>query len=399
MNKSDRLNRRSTHLTLAFTVCLAAFAVDVSLPAIPQTIAFFGAPDNSGQQIVTLYLAGYASGQIPMGLLADRFGRLPILYAGVLVFLLASIMTVVATSMDMLLLGRFVQGVSSASAPVIARAMARDIADGKELAKLTALLVTSLAVSTLFAPIFGAAAMYLFGWRATYAVCVLMGLVTLVLMSRYLAETHKTGATVGTLSKQFVQSCHAFIGSRQAIWGTALVAMTFFAYMSIVAGLAQIVVDVFGMSGVAVGFVFAGAIVFYLASAKLGRLLIGRFSTLQFLQFGFAGYAISAVMCAAILLFDIAGFWMFWCSLIPFLMGMGLIFSNATAIALEPLPKVAGFAASILGTLQIAFATIGAGLTGMFYDRSTDSLLAVLLTGSVVAILVFLAGRRLLDTA
>lgn len=399
MNKSNKLNRRPMHLTLAFTVCLAAFAIDVSLPAIPETIAHFAAPDSSGQLIVAMYLAGYALGQIPLGLLADRFGRLPILYAGVSVFLLASILTVVATSMEMLLLGRFVQGLSSASAPVIARAMARDIANGKELAKLTALLVTSLAVSTLFAPIFGSVAMYLFGWRATYAVCVLMGIVTLVLMRRYLSETHRGYVVAGTLGNQLIHSYRAFIGSRQAIWGSALVALTFFAYMSIVAGLAQVVVDVFGMSGVAVGYVFAGAIVFYVSSAKLGRLLIGRFSTLQFLQFGFAGYAISAAMCAAVLMFDLASFWMFWWSLVPFLIGMGLIFSNATAIALEPLPKVAGFAASILGTLQIAFATIGAGLTGMFYDRSTDSLLVVLLTGSVTAILVFLAGRSLLDTA
>lgn len=332
-----------------------------------------------------------------MGLLADRFGRLPILYAGILVFLLASILTVAATSMQMLLVGRFVQGVSSATAPVIARAMARDIAEGQELAKLTALLVTSLAVSTLLAPVFGSAALYLFGWRATYAVCVLMGIVTLILMHRYLSETHRDEEVTVTLGHQLVQSFRAFFNSRQAVWGSALVALTFFAYMSIVAGLAQIVVDVFGMSAVAVGIVFGAAIVFYVLSAKLGRLLIGRFSTLQLLQTGFAGYAISAVMCAAILLFDIGGFWMFWWSLIPFLIGMGLIFSNATAIALEPLPKVAGFAASILGTLQIGFATIGAGLTGIFYDRSTDSLLVVLLSGSVAAVVVFLAGWRIVD--
>lgn len=378
-------------------VCLAAFAIDVSLPAIPETIAFFGAADSSGQQIVALYLAGYALGQIPMGLLADRFGRLPILYAGVLVFLLASILTVAATSMQMLLVGRFVQGVSSATAPVIARAMARDIAEGQELAKLTALLVTSLAVSTLLAPVFGSAALYLFGWRATYAVCVLMGIVTLILMHRYLSETHRDEEATVTLGHQLVQSFRAFFNSRQAVWGSALVALTFFAYMSIVAGLAQIVVDVFGMSAVAVGIVFGAAIVFYVSSAKLGRLLIGRFSALQLLQTGFAGYAISAVMCAAILLFDIGGFWIFWWSLIPFLIGMGLIFSNATAIALEPLPKVAGFAASILGTMQIGFATIGAGLTGIFYDRSTDSLLVVLLSGSVAAVVVFLAGWRIID--
>lgn len=385
---------RAVYFTLAYTVCLSAFAIDVSLPAIPDAVAFYGSADQAGQQIVALYLAGYALGQIPFGLAADRYGRMRVFYAGMLVFLAATAVTVLAPSMEMLLAARFVQGIAGASGPIITRAIARDLAQGRELASLTALLVSSLAVSTLIAPLLGSGVSYLWGWRATFLVSLIMGTIALLLMKAFLRETGERDGKIETVGRQFVNSARAFRESSQSLWGTALVSFTFFAFLAVVAGLAQVVVDVYGMSPAAVGLVLGSAIFFQVASAQLGRMALKRWSSLELLRIGFALYGLAAVLGSTMLFFQQTAFWLFWITLVVFLTGMGLVFPNATAIALTPLRRSAGFGASILGTVQILCATLGASLTGFFYDRTATSMLAMLVIGSILATVTFLVGRR-----
>lgn len=382
------------YFTLAYTVCLSAFAIDVSLPAIPDAVAFYGVADQAGQQIVALYLAGYAVGQIPFGLAADRYGRMRVFYAGMLVFLVATAVTVFAPSMELLLAARFVQGVAGASGPIVTRAIARDLAQGRELASLTALLVSSLAVSTLLAPLLGSGVSYLWGWRATFLVSLIMGGIALLLMKAFLTETGQRTTEAESVGRQFISSARAFWDSPQSLWGTALVSFTFFAFLSIVAGLAQVVVDVFGMTSAAVGLVLGSAIFFQVASAQLGRMALRRWAPMEILRVGFVLYSMAFVLACGILYFPQGGFWLFWCTLVVFLTGMGLVFPNATAITLTPLSRSAGFGASILGTIQIVCATLGASLTGLFYDRSVTSMMVMLVLGSALATATFVFGSR-----
>ena len=385
---------RAVHFSLAFAVCLSAFSVDVAIPALSAILQHFDAPDSSGHQVVGFYLIGFAAGQVPLGFLSDRYGRLPVFYGSIAIFIAVSFATVFATSMEMLLWARLIQGFAGAGGPVLSRAIARDIASGRELARLTSLLVSALAVSTLAAPAFGAGLMELWGWRATFGLSLLMGVLSLGFFILFIKET-KPGLTRDDgLIEQFFTSAKAFFATPQSIWGTGLVSLTFFAYMGIVAGVSQVVVDVFGMTSRGVALAFGGAVLFYLASAQAGRRALDSYSPLQLIRFGFWGYLVSVCMCALVLWAGCRGFWFFWWSLIPFLVGMGLVFSNATAMTLAPLPESAGFAASILGTLQAFSAAFGALLVGFFYDRSVDSMVLVLSTGSLTAFILFWLGIR-----
>ncbi len=386
-------SKRQIEWTLAFAVCLSAVAIDINIPAIPDLVAHFGAPDGTGQHVVAAYLLGYALGQIPSGLLADRFGRLPVFYAGIALYTLAAVGTTLANSVNALLLARFVQGLAGASAPVLARAMARDLTQGKDLARLTALLVTSLGMATLLAPLLGSLLTLYWGWRATFVANVVMGLAVLMLIRLFLHETHPHHQrSVQSAWRQLADSARAFSRSSQSLWATAMVATTFFGYMGIIAGIGPVAVEVYGMPGPMLGVVFSLAAVFYLGSAQAGRYALRWRSSSQLLRLGCVGYILSAVMIIAVLTLNLSGFWWVWWSIIPFMLGMGLIFANATAIGLAPLPRVAGFAASIMGTTQILLATLGAALTGLFYDRSSHSMLLVVLTGCLSGLLIFTIG-------
>lgn len=385
--------------TLAFTVCLSAVAINVCIPSIPLSIAEFGVASQNGHLLVAAYLAGYTLGMIPMGLAADRYGRIPMFNIGLLVFTLVSVLATFAPNMETLVAARFVQGLGGTCGPVLARAMARDVSDGLELVKLTALLVTILAVATLVAPLFGSLAVSLWGWRAPFALNIVMGLISLVMVRRFLYETlPANGLSLQpghSFAQQFKSSLRAFIASPQTVWGSGLVGFTFFGYMAIVAGLSSIVIEVYGYSASSVGIIFAAAVVFYVLSAQLGRLLLQRFNSYQQIRFGVLLFAICIIYSALLLNQDEPAFWWVWGATLPYLIGMGLVFSNATAAALAPLPKVAGFAASILGTLQMGLATLGAVLTSVFYDLSADSMLFVMASGAAAVCLVFLSNKSL----
>jgi len=143
---ADLLHRKSFIITLGLLTAVAALTVDLSLPAIPAMVDALDTTLSRGQQIVGVFMVGMACGQIPAGLFADRLGRLPFLYVGMVVFTLAAIVAATAVDMDVLLRARFVQGFGAASAIVLSRAIVRDVSSGKESARLMSLMTMILSV-------------------------------------------------------------------------------------------------------------------------------------------------------------------------------------------------------------------------------------------------------------
>ena len=101
---------------------LVAFALDISLPAIPSMVRDLATTMSSGQQVIGLFMAGMAVGQIPFGLISDRIGRLPVLYFGTGLFTVAGFVTAFSDDISVMLAARFVQGIGSASGMVLAEA-------------------------------------------------------------------------------------------------------------------------------------------------------------------------------------------------------------------------------------------------------------------------------------
>ena len=119
MNPPALAQKRSFVATLGLLTAVAAFTVDVSLPAVPAMVDALATNLSRGQQIVGIFMFGMAFGQIPAGLVSDRIGRLPVLYAGMALFLVGAVAAAMADSIEVMLAGRFVQGIGSAPAIVL----------------------------------------------------------------------------------------------------------------------------------------------------------------------------------------------------------------------------------------------------------------------------------------
>ena len=153
---------------------------------------------SRGQQIVGVFMLGMSCGQIPSGLASDRFGRLPAIYVGMGVFFAAGLVASFANSIDLLLAARFVQGFGAASAIVVSRAVVRDIASGKEAARLMSLMTMIFTATPVIAPSIGALLVTSWNWRAPLIVIVVCA--ALLLLGTLVDELERRDLSKGCVS-------------------------------------------------------------------------------------------------------------------------------------------------------------------------------------------------------
>ena len=152
-------------MTLVLMTITGAIAVDVSVPVLTEVATAFGLEASSGQLIISTFSIGYAAGQIPIGILGDSLGRIPIIYGGILLYIIAGFITAYAPTMETILIARFFQGIGASVGPVLGRAVIRDISKGTELTRNMSLIVTVLGGGTLLSPIIGSALVGIWNWN------------------------------------------------------------------------------------------------------------------------------------------------------------------------------------------------------------------------------------------
>jgi len=380
------IKSRSFILTLGILTTMAAITVDLSLPAIPSMVVALDSTLTRGQQIVGIFILGMALGQIPAGLTSDRLGRMPTLYAGMTLFAIAASVAAASTDMEWLLAARFIQGIGAASAIVLSRAIVRDIASGKDAARLMSLMTMLFTAAPVIAPTFGALLVAQWGWRAPFIAIAVCAYLTIFAIRGNLVETHKPQIREHPL-RQLVSSFQEFFSHRQSVFGLLLLVLLPAGFMSVIATSAALAVEIYGYSIEAYGLIFACAGLSILVGSIINRVLVMHFEALQLIGLGIGFIFASGVQLAIIAWSDSAPFWWVWSAVCLYMFTVPILMSNAIVVALDPLPKIAGVASSIIGTLQNLAGASSALTAALIYD------------GSVRNTIIIMAGVGLINTA
>lgn len=369
---------------------MAALTVDMSLPAIPSMVDALQSTLTRGQQIVGIFMFGMAVGQIPAGLFSDRVGRLPTLYAGMGLFAIAATVAAASTDMEWLLAARFVQGIGAASAVVLSRAIVRDIASGREAARLMSLLTMIFTAAPVIAPTFGALLVAQWGWRAPFIAIAACAYLMIFLIRQNLVETHDPVVS-GHPVRQLVTSFGVFFSHRQSVFGLLLLLLPPAGFLSVIAVSAALTVEIYGYSVQAYGLIFACAGLSILVGSIANRVLVMHFDQLQLIALGVALMFASSAQLGVIAWLGSAPFWWLWSSVCLFMFTIAILMANSMVVALDPLPKIAGVASSIVGTLQNLAGAAGALLGAVIYDGSvTNAVIIIAITG-LATTLIFLS--------
>jgi DHA1 family bicyclomycin/chloramphenicol resistance-like MFS transporter len=386
--------QRSFIVTLGFLTAVAALTIDMSLPAIPEMVGPLGTSLPRGQLIVGMFMLGMAAGQIPAGLFSDRLGRLPVLYAGLGLFTAAAWVATFAQTIETMLAARFVQGVGGASAIVLSRAIVRDISSGKQAAQLMSLMTMIFTVAPVIAPTFGALLVGQWGWRAPFSAIAIGGMLILAGIRVNLVETH-TPRPDGHPLRQLQRSIREFFRHRQSIFGLLLIVVPPAGFMSMIAISSALAVDIYGYSVQAFGLIFALAGLSVLAGSIVNRALVTRLDLVQVLAVAAAMMAVSGGQLLLIAWLDDVPFAWIWLNVCTFFFAVPLMFANATVLALDPLPNIAGVASSIIGTLQNVLGAVGAVLGAWIYDGSVRHSVLIIACAGIAAAAVYLLRSQI----
>ncbi|MDH3614006.1 MAG: multidrug effflux MFS transporter [Gammaproteobacteria bacterium] len=390
MSSPPPLRKRSFIVTLGLLTGMAAFTVDISLPAIPAMVDALTTSLSRGQQIVGIFMAGMAFGQIPAGLISDRAGRLPVLYVGMILFAIGATGAAFANDISLMLAARFVQGFGAAAAIVLSRAIVRDIASGKEAAKLMALMTMIFTAAPVIAPSVGALLVAQWGWRAPFVIIAAGGYLMLVAIRSNIPETH-TPVLGQHPVRQLQSSVAEFFSHRQSVFGLLLIILPPAGFMSMIALSAALVVEIYGYTVTQFGLIFATAGVSILVGSAINRLLVTRLDGLQLIALGVALFGISGVQLLIIAWLNQAPFIWLWSCMCLFMLTVAIVMPNAMVLALDPMPKIAGVASSIIGTLQNIVGASGALLGAVIYDGSVRNSVIIMGVMGTSVVLVFVA--------
>ena len=175
---------------VAMMMALTALSIDLMLPALPAIGEALGVADANDRQIVIIsYMAGFAAGQLVYGRLSDRYGRKPVLMAGMAIFIIGSLVATLAVDFTTLLAARTVQGIGAAAPRVIAFAIVRDRYSGREMARVMSFAMAVFIIIPVLAPSMGQGLMFVGSWRLMFDLLLVAGVVIAVWAGLRLPET------------------------------------------------------------------------------------------------------------------------------------------------------------------------------------------------------------------
>ncbi|MCI2417533.1 Bcr/CflA family multidrug efflux MFS transporter [Saccharopolyspora sp. K220] len=391
---ADQSRRAKYVLILGSLSAFGPLSIDMYLPAFPTIAAELRTGPSQVQLSLTACTIGLALGQLVAGPLSDTFGRRRPLLVGLVVFTVGSLLCALAPSAYALVGLRLVQGLGGAAGIVIARAVVRDLYSGIALAKFFSLLMLVNGLAPILAPLVGGQMLRVTSWRGVFAVLGAIGVVLLVTAAFGVRETlpreSRRPGSLGNTLRTFggLLSDRAFLGFSLS---AALAFASMFAY---IAGSSFVLQNVYGMSPQLFSVVFGVNSLGIVLVGQLNGRLVARFDPRRLLPVGLGINAVGgvAVAVAAVTGVGLVG-------LLPALFlvasSVGMVFPNATALALSGLPETAGSASALLGVLQFLTGGLAAPLVGAAGPDTALPMGAVMGTLSLAAVVVFvLLARR-----
>lgn len=373
-------------MTLAAMTAVIALSIDMSLPAQPTLAATFDVEDATAGLTLSVFMIGFAIAQLIVGYLSDAWGRRRVLIGGLALFSLSGIACAFAPTIEVLLVCRVLQAIGGSAAPVVARAMVRDTQPAHQVARILSTMLATLAIAPMLAPTIGTLLLGWFGWRAIFVTLALLGLALMVVAIRTLTETliveRRQPATPGGLVRGF-RTFFATPGTRVPMLISASAFAGQFAY---IADSPFVYMQGFGVTDTTFSILFGLTALALILGSLTGRRMLnaGRspgamvVTGASILVFGGIAVTIGTSSDA----FGIAGFLV---PMIIYFFGVGIASPSATAMALEPVPQIAGTASAAIGFLTMTAGALAGYGTTKLGGRDPHAFAKVVAVMAVVA--------------
>ncbi|MEO5640610.1 MAG: multidrug effflux MFS transporter [Sphingomicrobium sp.] len=384
---------------LAALMSLNAIGIDAMVPALPEIAHSLGASAANDQQLVIIsYMLGFGLGQIVWGPLADRFGRRPLLVAGLLLYALVTVGCVAATSFPLFIAGRAAMGAAAASTRVLVTAIIRDLFEGEAMARVMSLVFMVFMVVPVLAPSLGQLILLVGPWQAIFAALVIYaGLLlgwALIRLPETLHPEDQRSLEFGSV----LEATRLVLRDRLSLGYTLASTALFGALSAYVASVQQIVADAFHATQW-LPLVFAACAAPMAAAAFTNSRIVGRFGLRRVGHAGMIGFLLIGAVHWAVARTGHESLGLFVILQGAALVAFALCSSNFSTLAMTNMGAFAGTASSVQGVIG----TIGGALIGLAIGQAFDGTVVPFLAGmtmtAALSVLIVLAteGGRLMQ--
>lgn len=360
---------------------IGPLSIDMYLPSFPTIAGSLGTDQAGVQLTLAIFLIGIALGQLIYGPLSDRYGRKPPLYAGLVLYIVATVVCATAESLSVLIVARFFQALGGSAGVVISRAVIRDRTTVAEGARAFSMLMLVMGLAPILAPLLGGMVLLAGGWRMIFWVLALLGCLLLGAvisgMDESLSERGRPGAGSGVL-KNYVQLFGHPAFRRYALAG----ACNYGGMFAYIVGSPYIFIELFGVPAQHFGWIFGLNALGFIVAAQFNAHFVGIAGPERILRRVIPVPFIAVTLGAVALLAGLNYLPVVMASLFVFIASLGFIGPNAISMALAEQAHRAGSASALLGMLQFLMGTVGGVIISLWHGADALPLLCVMVVFS-----------------
>ncbi len=355
---------------MAALMSIAALALDALLPAldiIGLAVGTTGIAEN--QLLITLFFLGLGVGPLLFGPVSDSIGRKPVVYMGFGLFILASMLCVYSSSLEWMIVGRILQGISLSAPRTISIAMIRDSYSGDYMARIMSFVTVVFILVPIVAPAVGKWIMDIYGWEAIFHVQVFFSILVSFWFWKRQPETLALRNRKSFRANVFIKGYRELLGYRQTmaftgIWG--LITGSFLVYLSTSQQVFQVQ---YGLED-AFPYIFAALAITIGAATLLNGTLVIRFGMLRLVTIALLAYVLIPLLYLLIFSVQNPPLWVLLLFFGMQFFAVGFLFGNLRSLAMEPLGHMAGIGAALTGCLATLMAVPISAFIGQFVKTS-----------------------------
>ncbi|WP_295553750.1 multidrug effflux MFS transporter [uncultured Stenotrophomonas sp.] len=379
---------------LALLTALDAMAIDMYLPAMPAIAGEFGVDAGRVQQTLSVFLAGLAIGQALYGPLLDRYGRRLPLLAGLVLFVLGSILAALAPSIEWLLVARLLQALGAAGGLVAPRAIVADRCNTAAAARIFSLLMQVMMIAPILAPLLGGFLLGHGGWRFIFWTLSALGAAGLGWCLLALPDSLPRHERVSIHFTGVLRAYARQLGSAVFVAYTlagGFILGSLFLYIS---SSAFVFTQHFALTPLQFSYLFAGNSIGLVLGGQIGNRMLARgVHPQRAMLLGIATHGLAGIALLLSVKSGIAGLWLYAVLLAVAIGALGLVFGNLTALTMASAGRQVGVASALMGTLHYLLSAI-IGYAASFTTQGPALLpLAIASCAAAAALLCHLARR------
>jgi DHA1 family bicyclomycin/chloramphenicol resistance-like MFS transporter len=355
---------------VALMTSLVALSIDAMLPALATIGADLGVRQaNDAQLILSALFLGLACAQMVYGPLSDSIGRKPAIYLGFLLFIAGCLLSALATSFPVMLVGRFLQGIGAAGPRIVTLAMVRDQYEGRAMARIMSSVMGVFILVPALAPGIGQLILLVASWRAIFGMFLAVALIALIWFGLRQPETLSAAHRASFSLRRIARAAREVCVHPVALGYTIAAGLVFGALIGYLTSAAQIFQAQYGQ-GERFPLYFAALALAIGAASWCNARLVMRYGMRLLSAIAATGFSALSVgfLVVALATGGHPPLWGLMAYLLAAFFCLGILFGNFNALAMEPLGHIAGVAASFVGSLTTFTSMLLGTLIGQSYD-------------------------------